>query len=288
MGIRNNILIAFLFLCSCSTMNIVNSSNCLYPQHSPYPGGVLNIQLNELLYDENLEDIKIGQKSPFICRSEFKAINLISPIPLTSKETKIEIVLNNKTIKTIPLIDKEYRESRITIIDSNMVNPSKEILPRIRMEASIIKAAKNINRITNYSLLPMVMPTSGIESSEFGVRRFINGNPRNRHTGLDIAAPEGTNVYAPLDGLVLFSEEFFYRGNIVYIDHGNGLISSFSHLLESLVKKNMKVKTGDLIGKVGKTGRVTGPHLHWEVSILGTTVDPKLFLKTINNSLDNL
>ena len=282
MGIRNNILIAFLFLCSCSSMNIVNNSNCLYPQHSPYPGGVLNIQLNEFLHDENLEDIKIRQKSPFICRSEFKVINLISPIPLTSKKTKIEIVLNNKTIKTIPLIDKEYRESRITIIDSNMVNPSKEILPRIRMEASIIQAAKNINRITNYSLLPMIMPTSGIESSEFGVRRFINGNPRNRHTGLDIAAPEGTNVYAPLDGLVLFSEEFFYRGNIVYIDHGNGLISSFSHLQESLVKKNKKVKTGDLIGKVGKTGRVTGPHLHWEVSILGTTVDPKLFLKTIN------
>ena len=282
MGIRNNILIAFLFLCSCSSMNIVNNSNCLYPQHSPYPGGVLNIQLNEFLHDENLEDIKIRQKSPFICRSEFKVINLISPIPLTSKETKIEIVLNNKIIKTIPLIDKEYRESRITIIDSNMVNPSKEILPRIRMEASIIQAAKNINRITNYSLLPMIMPTSGIESSEFGVRRFINGNPRNRHTGLDIAAPEGTNIYAPLDGLVLFSEEFFYRGNIIYIDHGNGLISSFSHLQESLVKKNKKVKTGDLIGKVGKTGRVTGPHLHWEVSILGTTVDPKLFLKTIN------
>ena len=282
MGIRNNILIAFLFLCSCSSMNIVNNSNCMYPQHSPYPGGVLNIQLNEFLHDENLEDIKIRQKSPFICRSEFKVINLISPIPLTSKETKIEIVLNNKIIKTIPLIDKEYRESRITIIDSNMVNPSKEILPRIRMEASIIQAAKNINRITNYSLLPMIMPTSGIESSEFGVRRFINGNPRNRHTGLDIAAPEGTNIYAPLDGLVLFSEEFFYRGNIIYIDHGNGLISSFSHLQESLVKKNKKVKTGDLIGKVGKTGRVTGPHLHWEVSILGTTVDPKLFLKTIN------
>jgi murein DD-endopeptidase MepM/ murein hydrolase activator NlpD len=163
-----------------------------------------------------------------------------------------------------------------------MVNPSQEILPRIRMEASIIKAAKNINTITSNPVLLMTMPTLGIESSEFGVRRFINGTPRNRHTGLDIAAPEGTNVYAPLDGLILLSEEFFYRGNIVYIDHGNGLISSYSHLQESFVKKNKKVKTGDLIGKVGKTGRVTGSHLHWEVSILGTTIDPKLFLKKIN------
>ena len=128
----------------------------------------------------------------------------------------------------------------------------------------------------------MKIPTKGIESSEFGVRRFINGAPRNRHTGLDIAAPEGTDVYAPLDGIVLLSEEFFYRGNIIYIDHGNGLVSSFSHLQKSFVEKNSKVKAGDLIGKVGKTGRVTGPHLHWEVSILGTTVDPKLFLRTTN------
>ena len=281
MRIRTNILIAFLFLCSCSSMNIANNSNCLYPLHSPYPGGVLNIQINRL-YGEDLEVIQVGKKSPFICSSEFKAVNLISPIPLNSKERNIKIVFNNKTIKTIPLIDKDYRESKITIIDNNMVNPSQEILPRIRMEASIIKAAKNINTTTINPVLAMTMPTLGIESSEFGVRRFINGTPRNRHTGLDIAAPEGTNVYAPLDGLILLSEEFFYRGNIVYIDHGNGLISSFSHLQKSLVKKNKKVKTGDLIGKVGKTGRVTGPHLHWEVSIMGTTVDPKLFLKTIN------
>jgi|TARA_B100001146_G_C16160089_1_gene425244 murein DD-endopeptidase MepM/ murein hydrolase activator NlpD len=262
-------------------MNIANNSNCLYPLHSPYPGGVLNIQINSL-YGEDLEVIRVGKKSPFICSSEFKSVNLISPIPLNSKERNIKIVFNNKTIKTIPLIDKDYRESRITIVDNNMVNPPQEILPRIRMEASIIKAAKNINTTTINPVLAMTMPTLGIESSEFGVRRFINGTPRNRHTGLDIAAPEGTNVYAPLDGLILLSEEFFYRGNIVYIDHGNGLISSFSHLQESFVKKNKKIKTGDLIGKVGKTGRVTGPHLHWEVSILGTTIDPKLFLKKNN------
>ena len=262
--VRSNFLIAFFFLCSCSSMNITNSSNCSYPVHSPYPGGVLNVQINSALFDENKEGIKVGQGLHLVCRSGFKNVNLISPIPLSSKKIQLDIVLNNKIIESIPVINKEYRESRI------------------KLEASIIKAAKNINSFSNYFVLPMKMPTKGIESSEFGVRRFINGAPRNRHTGLDIAAPEGADVYAPLDGVVLLSEEFFYRGNIIYIDHGNGLISSFSHLQKSLVKKNRKVKAGDLIGKVGKTGRVTGPHLHWEVSILGTTVDPKLFLRAIN------
>ena len=280
--VRSNFLIAFLFLCSCSSMNITNSSNCSYPVHSPYPGGVLNVQINSALFDENKEGIKVGQGLHLVCRSGFKNVNLISPIPLSSKKIQLDIVLNNKIIESIPVINKEYRESRITITDNDMVSPPKEVLPRIKLEASIIKAAKNINSFSNYFVLPMKMPTKGIESSEFGVRRFINGAPRNRHTGLDIAAPEGADVYAPLDGVVLLSEEFFYRGNIIYIDHGNGLISSFSHLQKSLVKKNRKVKAGDLIGKVGKTGRVTGPHLHWEVSILGTTVDPKLFLRAIN------
>jgi murein DD-endopeptidase MepM/ murein hydrolase activator NlpD len=280
--VRSNFLIAFFFLCSCSSMNITNSSNCSYPVHSPYPGGVLNVQINSALFDENKEGIKVGQGLHLVCRSGFKNVNLISPIPLSSKKIQLDIVLNNKIIESIPVINKEYRESRITITDNDMVSPPKEVLPRIKLEASIIKAAKNINSFSNYFVLPMKMPTKGIESSEVVVRRFINGAPRNRHTGLDIAAPEGADVYAPLDGVVLLSEEFFYRGNIIYIDHGNGLISSFSHLQKSFVKKNRKVKAGDLIGKVGKTGRVTGPHLHWEVSILGTTVDPKLFLRAIN------
>ena len=250
--------------------------------HSPYPGGVLNVEIDGALFDANKEDITVGQSPYMVCRAGFKNVNLISPIPLSSKKSQLDIVVNNTVIQSIPLINKEYRESRITITNNDMVSPPKKMLPRIKLEASIIKAAKNINSLSNYFVLPMKMPIKGIESSEFGVKRFINGAPRNRHTGLDIAAPEGTDVYAPLDGIVLLSEEFFYRGNIIYIDHGNGLVSSFSHLQKSLVEKNSKVKAGDLIGKVGKTGRVTGPHLHWEVSILGTTVDPKLFLRTTN------
>ena len=243
--VRSNFLIAFFFLCSCSSMKITNSFNCSYPMHSPYPGGVLNVQIDGALFDANKEDITVGQSPYMVCRAGFKNVNLISPIPLSSKKSQLDIVLNNNVIESIPLINKEYRESRITITNNDMVSPPKKMLPRIKLEASIIKAAKNINSLSNYFVLPMKMPIKGIESSEFGVKRFINGAPRNRHTGLDIAAPEGTDVYAPLDGIVLLSEEFFYRGNIIYIDHGNGLVSSFSHLQKSLVEKNSKVKTGD-------------------------------------------
>ena len=260
-------------------MNITNSFNCSYPLHSPYPGGVLNVQIDGALFDANKEDITVGQSPYMVCRAGFKNVNLISPIPLSSKKNQLDVLLNNNVIKSIPLINKEYRESRIAITNNDMVSPPKKMLPRIKLEASIIKAAKNINSFSNYFVLPMKMPTKGIESSEFGVRRFINGTPRNRHTGLDIAAPEGTDVYAPLDGKVLLSEEFFYRGNIIYIDHGNGLITSYSHLSKKIVTIGQSVSKGQTLGLVGSTGRVTGPHLHWEVFFLGIPVNPEIFVK---------
>ena len=124
----------------------------------------------------------------------------------------------------------------------------------------------------------MEMPLEGIISSEFGVRRFINNQPRNRHVGLDIAADEGTPVIAPLKGEVIISDEFFYKGNVVYIDHGNGLVSSYSHLSERKVSTGDNVSKGQVLGYVGSTGRVTGPHLHWEISLLGISLDPEIFV----------
>jgi murein DD-endopeptidase MepM/ murein hydrolase activator NlpD len=126
----------------------------------------------------------------------------------------------------------------------------------------------------------MIEPAKGPISSEFGVRRFINNQPRNRHGGMDIAAPEGTEVSAPLSGEIIIASNFFYKGNVIYINHGAGLVSSYSHLSKIEVKNGDKVKTGDLIGLVGKTGRVTGPHLHWEVYLMGTAINPEIFLAT--------
>ena len=130
----------------------------------------------------------------------------------------------------------------------------------------------------------MTLPVNGIISSEFGVRRFINGLPRNRHIGLDIAATEGTAVYSPSKGKVILTGDFFYKGNVIYLDHGNGLISSFSHLNSISVEQDQIIQAGEILGYVGSTGRVTGPHLHWEVSLMGVPINPEIFLK-INQSM---
>ena len=124
----------------------------------------------------------------------------------------------------------------------------------------------------------MLKPVEGIISSEFGVRRFINDEPRNRHIGLDIAAEEGTPLFSPLEGKVILIGNFFYKGNVVYVDHGNGLVSSFSHLSAIDVKEGQMVSSQEFLGRVGSTGRVTGPHVHWEVSFLGVPINPAIFL----------
>ena len=126
---------------------------------------------------------------------------------------------------------------------------------------------------------PLLNPSNGIISSEYGVKRFINNVQRNPHLGLDIAANIGEPVYASADGIVLLSDEFFYKGNFVLLGHGNNFKTSYSHLNESFVTENEIVKKGQLIGLVGKSGRVTGPHLHFEVIFLNKKLNPELFIQ---------
>ena len=271
-----------LLLGSCAlNKQVFISNNCEFPINSPYPGGVLSAEITNKKFNENEEIIAEGLKS-FICKYAFNNYKVFVPIPLDFKKTRIEIKQGNNLLNSIEVLKKNYRESRITISNEEYVSPSKDLLPRIREEYELSQKAKNTVSALKIKNWEMTIPVQGLMSSEFGVRRFINNEPRNRHSGMDIAAPEGTEVITPLGGEVIIASNFFYKGNVIYVNHGAGLVSSYSHLSKLEVKKGDKIKTGDIIGLVGQTGRVTGPHLHWEVYLMGVPINPEVFLVTSN------
>lgn len=175
--------------------------------------------------------------------------------------------------RTVTRMRHDYPEQRLKVA-RKYTSLSKKALQRHRNEKKLVTLAKNRVSETRRWSLPLTLPVEGRVSSAFGLRRFFNGEPRSPHSGLDIAAPAGTPVKACADGTVILTGNHYFAGNSVYVDHGQGVISMYFHLSEIDVSSGSTVKAGQVLGKVGQTGRVTGPHLHLSISAQGQLVDP--------------
>ena len=276
---KNKFVTLFLVvITSCANLSSPNTAiNCSFPEDNSYAGGLINISIssNERALEDKLriEDLKFS-----ICRSDNLDVVILAPVPLSYAKKDVKLTLSDQLIAVIDLKDKFYRESRIEIKNQDFVSPPRTMQERIRDEYLQGQKAKNTYTQRVLKEFNMDKPLDGITSSEFGVKRYINNEPRNRHIGLDIANKEGTPITAPLDGKIILSDNFFYKGNVIYIDHGGGLVTSYSHLSYKEAKLNQRISKGDILGYVGSTGRVTGPHLHWEVYYLGIPINPEIFL----------
>lgn len=184
---------------------------------------------------------------------------------------------------------RDYRIQHVEGVPQETVDPPAERLARIRAEAQRVQAARG-KRIVR-SELPgklfagVLPPAEGPISGVYGSQRFYNGEPGRPHYGLDIAAPEGAPVVAPADGVVTLAEpDLFFSGGTVILDHGYRLSSTFLHMSELAVAVGDEVAAGELIGRVGDTGRATGPHLDWRMNWRGQRIDPQLLLSPVPTS----
>lgn len=247
------------------------------PRHLPVPGGVAVVDLGPA--GQTVPTARWGEQPLAVVRDNGRWFALFG-IPLDTLPGDLEIaVFSGPTValRQIPVRIKNYPEQRLTIKDQRKVEPSAEDLARIEREKETTDAIKR--RFSNPTPdTGFALPASGPLSSRFGLRRIFNGLPRNPHAGLDVAVGTGAPVKAPADGVVANTGDYFFNGNTVFVDHGQGLITAYMHLSRIDVRAGQPVKKGDSLGAVGATGRATGPHLHWAVILNNTPVDPELFL----------
>jgi len=175
------------------------------------------------------------------------------------------------------VIDKTYPTQNLIIENARLVNPTAADRQRIEKETQAMQSL--LNRFSNEPQVSRLqLPLKGRKSSSFGVRRILNGQARNPHSGMDIAAAQGTPILAAAAGTVVLTEDLFYTGNTVVIDHGQGLTTLYAHLHSVDTELGAIITANQQIGTVGATGRATGPHLHWSVGLNGSWVNPELFL----------
>jgi murein DD-endopeptidase MepM/ murein hydrolase activator NlpD len=249
------------------------------PRTSAVPGGIARIKLGAAAPQVQA---RVGENRALVIREGKEWIALVG-IPLSATPgSKIRVEAEYAGGRTarfdIKIAAKAYA-SQYLKVPPGQVDLSAEDLARYEREQKHLAGVRHTFTDAPPATLAMRQPTPGPRSGTFGLRRYFNGQSRSPHSGMDIAAPEGTPVVAATAGRVVDNGDYFFLGRTVILDHGQGLLSLYAHLLEGDAKVAQPVSAGDPIGKVGATGRVTGAHLHFSVYLNAVAVDPALFLQ---------
>ncbi len=283
---RRSTLQAALGLLSLSPLSLAagapHRDQNVWPKPSLVPGGIARLPLGPAAsrpaaHAQDIPLLVTGTPAGWVA---VVGIALVA----TPGVNSIAVSLKNASTRQIDytVAPKKYAEQRLTVAPGT-VDLSPENQARYERErahqATVMAAFTDLGAdLANAASLRMQVPVPGRRSSSFGLRRVFNGQARNPHSGMDIAAATGTPIHAPLAGRVIDTGDYFFNGNTVWLDHGGGLLCLMCHLSAIDVKPGDVLKTGDRLGTVGATGRVTGPHLHWGVMLNRTMVDPALFL----------
>jgi murein DD-endopeptidase MepM/ murein hydrolase activator NlpD len=268
-------------LLTCITIWILSTLALSAPEHSPRPGGVAIIGLAAAANDgDTAPEVTFNGNRTLVFKHEghwFAAVGV--PLSQQPGEATAIVSSNGGAQRELPFSvgQHEYKEQRLTVKKS-YVDLSQDQLDRVLADRQIIDGALGNFRELEMTGVALESPVDGPRSSSFGLRRFFNDKPRSPHSGMDIAAAQGVSVASAGPGIITATGDFYFNGNTVFVDHGQGFVTMYCHLSEISVEDGQAVNTGESIGKVGATGRVTGAHLHFGTYLNGTAVDPAIFI----------
>lgn len=243
---------------------------------APRPGDVVRIDISGVSGDNDIRGTAFGHDVAFRYDEKHQKWRGLVGVDLDTKPSDYSVHVDagrgTTVIRTLRIAPRQFRVRRLHV-PGGFVDPPAEALAQIAADSAAMADA--VARVSpGVWSGPFLQPVDGQPSSNFGTRSYYNGQQRSPHAGVDFAAQTGTPIRAANHGHVVIATPMYFTGNTIVIDYGDGLFSVFAHLSELIAKPGEKVEPSTIIGLVGATGRVTGPHLHWSVRLNGARVDP--------------